>query len=301
MIRSARQLKDKIRNLAANETGVQKAEKAQALLRVFMMERFLERLSISSYHDRFILKGGMLIAAHTGVELRMTKDIDTTVRMLSIQLQDIRHTLTEIAEIDLDDGIQFEIQSAEQIMESHDYPGVRFGIKAYFETITQHFSIDISTDDTITPDAVMMEYPLTLEARTIPLLAYNLETLLAEKMETIMSRGLTNTRIRDFYDIYMLSALKRQDIHLNVLRAAFDATAAKRGTKEMISDLQNILKEIQIYEPMHGYWENFKMSYRYVDNVSWDDVFRSVRKLADQMTAQVQEETNEELLGTIMV
>lgn len=301
MIRSARQLKDKIRNLAANETGVQKAEKAQALLRVFMMERFLERLSISRYHDKFILKGGMLIAAHTGVESRMTKDIDTTVRMLSIQLQDIRHTLTEIAEIDLDDGIQFEIQSAEQIMESHDYPGVRFGIMAYFETITQHFSIDVSTNDIITPDAVMMDYPMLFETRTIPLLVYNLETLLAEKMETILSRGLTNTRMRDFYDIYMLSALKKQDIHIDDLQAAFDATAEKRGTKNRFSDLHDILEEIQCSDTMRGLWENFKTTYRYVENVSWEVVLQAVKDMADQMTAQTPKESDEELLGTVMV
>ena len=291
MIRSARQLRDKIKNMAAAENGARKAEKTQALLRVFMMERFLERIAVSEYRDRFILKGGMLVAAHAGLDSRATKDIDTSIRMLSIQMEDIRKTLIEISQIDIDDGVVFEFQSAERIMEEHDYPGIRFGINALFEGTKQHFAIDISTDDIITPDAITFAYPLMFEERTIPLLAYNLETLLAEKMETILSRGTANTRIRDYYDIYMLTELKPQKISRDDFIAAFQATAAKRGTEQRVSDFSRILNTIQESYEMQKKWERFRNTYYYVEETEWTDVLKSVYGFANWIIPDEQEKT----------
>lgn len=296
MIRSARQLRDKIKNMAAAETGARKTEKAQALLRIFMMERFLERFAVSEYRDRFILKGGMLVAAHTGLDSRATKDIDTSIRMLSIQMEDIRKTLIEISQIDINDGVAFEFQSAEPIMEEHDYPGIRFGINALFEGTKQHFAIDISTDDIITPDAVTFAYPLMFEERTIPLLAYNLETLLAEKMETILSRGTANTRIRDFYDIYMLTVLKPQKISRDDFIAAFHATAEKRGTEKRVPVFSRILNSIQESDEMLKMWDRFRKTYYYVEDTAWTDVLTSVQILANWIIPDEQEESRTEKL-----
>ena len=301
MIRSSKQLRDKIKNLAAKETGVRRTEKTQALLRVFMMERFLERIAVSEYRDRFILKGGMLVAAHTGLDSRATKDIDTSIRMLSIQAEDIRKTLEEIAQIDIGDGVVFEFQSVERIMEEHDYPGIRFGMNGLFEGTRKHFAIDISTDDIITPNAVTFAYPLMFEERTIPLLAYNLETLLAEKMETILSRGTANTRIRDFYDIYMLTELKPQAINDDDFIAAFRATAAKRGTEKLIPAFSRILNSIQESDEMQEMWDKFRKTYYYVEDAAWTDVMKSVHRLASLMIPKGQEEISTEQLESNMV
>ena len=181
-------------------------------------------------------------------------------------------------------------QSHERI-EEHDYPGIRFGINALFEGTKEHFAIDISTDDIITPDAITFAYPLMFEERTIPLLAYNLETLLAEKMETILSRGTANTRIRDFYDIYMLTELKPQKISLDDCIAAFQATAVKRGTEQRVSGFSRILNTIQESYEMQKKWERFRNTYYYVEETAWTDALKSVYGLANWIIPDEQEET----------
>ena len=197
MIHTAKQLKDKVKNMSGGNSEV-----AQALIRTYFMERFLERVSVSEYRNNFILKGGMLVASIVGVDMRATMDIDTTVKALPLNEKDARAIIERIGELQLEDGVNFKITSVKEIMEEFDYPGIRMMIEANLERMRQPFKIDISTDDAITPGAVEYKYKLMFEDRSISVLSYNLETLLAEKMQTILARGLANTRMRDFYDVY---------------------------------------------------------------------------------------------------
>ena len=203
MIKSRMQLNALIRNKAAGD-----GDKAQILLRIYMMERLLERISVSGYRDNFILKGGMLVSSLVGVDMRTTMDIDTTVRALPLTQEKAREFLEEIMAIDLEDHVSFRITKVEDIMEGHEYEGIRFHIEGVLEKLRQTIKIDISTGDAIIPAAVKYELPLILENRKIGLWAYNMETLLAEKLETVMTRADANTRMRDFYDIYILTRKK---------------------------------------------------------------------------------------------
>lgn len=182
MIQSSVQLKDKIRNLSKGNSW-----KAQTLIRNYMMERFLERCSISPYQDKFILKGGMLVASMIGLNMRATMDIDATIRNYPLTLQRAQEMIEEIARIKLPDQVEFSLKSAREIMEEHEYPGLRFMLDAHMDKLRQSVKIDISTGDIITPAAISYQYPLMFEKRSISILSYNLESVLAEKLETIFA------------------------------------------------------------------------------------------------------------------
>jgi predicted nucleotidyltransferase component of viral defense system len=199
MIKTSKQLKDKVRNMSGSDST-----KAQTFIRNFIMERFLERIAVSPYRNYFVLKGGMLVAAVIGLDMRATMDIDTTVQSLTLTTDNAKKIIEDIIALDIQDGVEFQITKISDIMEEHDYPGVRFVLEATFDHMRQAIKIDISTGDIITPSAVEFSYKLMFEERFISLWAYNTETLLAEKLETIMARGTTNTRMRDFYDIHII-------------------------------------------------------------------------------------------------
>jgi predicted nucleotidyltransferase component of viral defense system len=280
MISSAKQLKAKIKNMTEGLSPFEKSEKSQMLIRLFLMEGFLERVSVSKYRDNFILKGGILVSAYTGLDSRATKDIDTTFRALTLKLENAQNVLEEIIQIDLGDNIRYDIRGYDDIMEDFDYPGLRFTIGAKFDTIDYSFQIDISTDDAITPDAVEYEYKLMLEDRTISLTTYNLETLLAEKLQTIAARGAANTRIRDFYDIYMLTKLYDDVIAPVTLKDAFEATSRKRRTTEKSAEIHTVLEFFETDPEVNKNWNRFKMKNYFVENISWEDVMNEVKNAA---------------------
>ena len=242
MIKSRMQLNALIRNKAAGD-----GDKAQILLRIYMMERLLERISVSRYRDNFILKGGMLVSSLVGVDMRTTMDIDTTIRALPLTQEKAKAFLEKIMAIDLEDNVSFRITKIEDIMEGHEYEGFRFHIEGVLEKLRQTIKIDISTGDIITPQAVEYSYKLMFEDRAISLWTYNLETLLAEKLETIMARGTANTRMRDFYDIHVIN--KQEPFDKEVLRKAFLATSEKRDSTIQIPDFREILSSVE-YEEM---------------------------------------------------
>ena len=234
MIRTAIRLKAKVRNLSGSDSG-----KAQMLIRNVVMERFLERIALSRYRNNFILKGGMLVAAIVGLDTRATMDIDTTVTALDLSKESAQKIIEDIIAVDADDGLHFSVKSVSDIMEEHDYPGLRFMLEATLDNMRQAVKIDISTGDIITPGAVEFSYRLMFEDRAISLWTYNVETLLAEKLETIMARGAANTRMRDFYDIHIVS--RHNDCDREVLKKAFLATSQKRNTSDQITDLKEVL------------------------------------------------------------
>lgn len=274
MIHTAIQLKDKIKNLSGGDN-----EKAKFLIRNFMMERFLERVSLSRYRRNFILKGGMLVASLVGVDMRATMDIDTTIRALPLNEQDAENFIKEICEISIGDRISFNVTSVKRIMEAFDYPGMRIMLEGRLDRLRQSIKIDISTDDAITPSAMEYEYKLMFENRTIPLISYNLETLLAEKMQTIFARSIANTRLRDFYDIYELVEKYGQSINLKIMNEAFINTCSRRGTIFSYEDMASILADIKQDTGMESMWNRYASKNYYVGELAWPEVLEQVEQL----------------------
>lgn len=205
MIKTAKQLKDLIRNLSKKNLV-----DAHFLMSNYMMERFLERISLSEYKDKFILKGGMLVASMVGLDVRSTMDLDAAIKGANIDVEDVKNIIASIVAVPLEDGVKFRIKRIVEIMEEAEYPGVRVSLETTFDGIITPLKIDISTGDIITPKAVRYSLKLMLEERSIEVWAYNLETVLAEKLETIISRNVTNTRRRDFYAIYPPADIRHQ-------------------------------------------------------------------------------------------
>ena len=215
MITTARQLKDLIRNLSKK-----KSADAQILMRNYMMERFLERIALSDYKDRFILKGGMLVAAMVGLDARATMDMDATIKGANVSVEDVENIISSILSVPLEDGVEFRVKRISEIMEEAEYPGVRVSLETTFDGVRTPLKIDISTGDVITPREVRYSFKLMLEERSIEVWAYNLETVLAEKLETVISRNVTNTRMRDFYDIHILQQIYGESLSAPVLLEA---------------------------------------------------------------------------------
>lgn len=278
MIKSRMQLNALIRNKAAGD-----GDKAQILLRIYMMERLLERISVSRYRDNFILKGGMLVSSLVGVDMRTTMDIDTTIRALPLTQEKAKAFLEKIMAIDLEDNVSFRITKIEDIMEGHEYEGFRFHIEGVLEKLRQTIKIDISTGDAIIPAAVKYELPLILENRKIGLWAYNMETLLAEKLETVMTRAEANTRMRDFYDIYILTRQEVIEINPTHLKEAFAATCRKRDSEAAIPSFDEVLESIEASPEMLDAWENYRKNNPYVEDLTWGEAIHSVKLLKDQI------------------
>ena len=276
MITTARQLKDLIRNLSKK-----KSADAQILMRNYMMERFLERISLSEYKDKFILKGGMLVAAMVGLDARATMDLDATIKGANVSLTDVETIISNIIAIPIDDGVSFYIKRISEIMEKTDYPGVRVSMETKFDGVTTPLKIDISTGDVITPREIRYRFNLMLEDRTIEVWAYNLETVLAEKLETVISRNVMNTRMRDFYDIYILQKLYGEQLNKEILWNALVATARKRGTLDLIesNDIREILNEIETSSVMENLWKTYQKNYSYAADVSWHIIMEFIRDL----------------------
>ncbi len=274
MITTARQLKDLIRNLSKK-----KSADAQILMRNYMMERFLERISLSDYMDRFILKGGMLVAAMVGLDARSTMDLDATVKGANVSVEDVENIISSILSVPMEDGVEFQVKRISEIMEEAEYPGVRVSMETTFDGVRTPLKIDISTGDVITPREVRYNFKLMLEERSIEVWAYNLETVLAEKLETVISRNITNTRMRDFYDIHILQQIYGENLCAPVLRDALAATATKRGTLEQMKDAAAVFDEVEDSPVMEKLWQSYQKNYSYAADLSWHTVMDSVRAL----------------------
>jgi len=278
MIHSATQLKAIVKNRAKGDSN-----KSLVLIRKFIMERFLERLSVSEYKTQFIIKGGILVSSMVGTDNRDTMDIDTTIRGFDLNEETLKKILMEIAEITMDDGIIFKITKVSEIMDDFEYPGIRVMMVAMLDKMRTPLKLDISTNDVITPKEIEYKYPLTFEDRSIDLLSYNLETVLAEKLETILSRGEANTRMRDFYDIAILTSGVYRDPDYSLLKTALIATADKRGTTALLDRRTEIIGQIENDADIQKHWNEYQQSYDYAAMFSLADVISAVNKLFDQI------------------
>lgn len=277
MIRTSKQLKDKVRNVSKGDNDI-----AKVLIRTFMMERFLERVSLSKYRNNFILKGGMLVASMVGVDMRATMDIDTMVKELPLNEVDAEKIVSEICAIKVDDGVCFRITSVKTIMEDFEYPGIRMMLEATLDRMRQPIKLDISTDDVITPTTIEYEYKLMFEDRTISVMSYNVETMLAEKIQTVLTRGIANTRMRDFYDIYEIVKICDKKIDKTILLEAFHATCKKRETVFSNEEIKTTLSQICGNESLKHMWKQFREKNYFVGELRWDEVVDGVRREIEQ-------------------
>ena len=274
MINTAKQLKDLIRNLSKK-----KSADAQILMRNYMMERFLERISVSQYKDKFILKGGMLVAAMVGLDARATMDIDATIKGADVNVEAVERIIEEIVSVSLEDGVTFHVKQMSEIMDEAEYPGVRVSMETTFDGVRTPLKVDISTGDVITPREIQYSFKLMLEDRTIDVWAYNLETVLAEKLETVISRNITNTRMRDFYDIHILLKLYGNTLDFKILGEALLATAKKRETERYLNEAVEIFEEVQADANMQRLWTSYQKKFSYASDISWDKVMESTKEL----------------------
>lgn len=274
MIKTARQLKDLIRNLSKT-----KSADAQVLMRNYMMERFLERISLSDYRDKFILKGGMLVAAMVGLDARSTMDIDATVKGATVGVEEVENMISAIVSVPIDDGVDFRVKRISEIMDEAEYPGIRVSMETEFDHVITPLKIDISTGDAITPREIRYSFKLMLEDRTIEIWAYNLETVLAEKLETVVSRATANTRMRDFYDLHILNQLHGHSIATTDLDAALIATATKRGTETYLPNAMEVCDEVEKSPVMEKLWAAYQKKFSYASDLHWHTVMDSIRSL----------------------
>lgn len=265
------QLKALIRNLSK-----EKSVQAEIILRNFMLERLLERISLSKYRDKFILKGGMLVAAMVGIDTRSTMDMDATIRGIVFS----EEALNEILAYPVDDGVAMNLIGFENIRDESEYPGIRVSIEAILDKTRQVMKVDITTGDIITPREVEYSFSLLFENRSISIMAYNLETVLAEKLETILSRSTASTRMRDYYDVYILTTLRTSDINWDSFAKAFRRTSEKRGSYSFLLETgHNNIDAIENSQALLKLWNRYQQKNDYASDLSWNEAIISVKEL----------------------
>lgn len=272
----AMSLKAKIRNVARK-----KNMSAQVVLQNYMFERFLERLSKSEYKGKFILKGGILIASIVGIESRSTMDMDTTVKDYPITHESLKTAMSDICEIDLSDDVIFSFSGVDPIRNDDAYGGFKVSLQADYDTIIIPMHLDVTTGDAITPEEVLHHYKMIFKEESIDVWAYNIETILAEKVETILSRGELNTRPRDFYDVYILT--RTQSYSNTVFINALTKTAEHRETSHIFNEISNRVEAIERSEALRNRWTKYTKNYPYAKDITYTEVMDALKELVNSL------------------
>ena len=275
-MKNAMQLKAIVKNISK-----EKRISAQLVLQNYMLERFLERVSLSLYRSQFIIKGGFLIASMVGLDSRATMDMDATVKGYPVDEASIQRMIEEIITIPVDDGIAFEFRSIGEIREGDDYSGYRVALTAKYEKMAVPLKLDITTGDKITPREIEYRYRLMLEDRSISVLAYNLATILAEKLETVISRGDQNTRPRDYYDIYILTRLQAENIEPEILKEALQVTTEKRGSAEVVKRYREIMQAVKSSDVMIRQWNDYRKDFSYAAEIEFGQTCDAIVAVMD--------------------
>lgn len=266
-------LKGRIKNYAKKNNIA-----AQVVLQNYMFERFLERLSQSDFSQKFVIKGGMLIAAIVGLDTRSTMDLDTTLRNLPLSEDKILAAVKEICGINLEDDVSFDVKSIAPIRKDDKYGGFCVRLDAIYDTIVTPLSIDVSTGDVITPSAVQYEFGGIFDENVkIKLWGYNIETVMAEKAETILSRGIFNTRPRDYYDVYILGTTQKYD--KEIFKEALNATAEHRGSLKKILDTDSIMRQISESGELQQLWIKYQQRFVYARGIPYENIIAVLRQL----------------------
>lgn len=275
-MKNAMQLKAVIKNIAKD-----KHISAQLVMQNFMLERLLERISVSKYQQSFILKGGFLIAAMVGLDTRATMDMDATIKGWAVGEESVKKMFLDICEIELQDDVNFEFKKLGVIREGDEYSGYRVSLSANYLPMAVPLKVDITAGDKITPREIEYRFKLLLEDREISVLAYNLETVMAEKLETVVSRGDQNTRPRDYYDVYILAKLQYKNIEIESLKAALKATSKKRGSTEVLKDYKHIIDVVRNSDVMLRQWQNYQKDFEYASDIGFGEVCDAVIQMMD--------------------
>lgn len=273
-MRTPEQLKGYLRNLAK-----EKKISAQELLQVFMFEGLIERLSMSEYRDNLVLKGGLLVASLIGIDERTTMDMDTTIVGYPVTEESMEALIKDILAVKLDDGIQFKYIGLTPIRKNDDYSNYTITLEARYEGILVPLKIDVTTGDVITPSKVAYDYYLSFEDKTVLVYSYPLETIFAEKLETILSRNVTNTRARDFYDLYLLYNTKWDKVNLNVLKEALIATAINRETVDEVYDYIDVMNDISTSKTVTSSWDRYQHENAYAQAIELNDIFKVISNI----------------------
>ena len=278
-MKNAMQLKAHVNNMA-KEAGIP----TQALMQSYLLERLLERLSRSTWRDNIVIKGGVLISSLVGVSSRTTMDLDTTVRGFALTHDSAEKVFRDIMAVKVDDDWEFELDRIEDIRETDDYPGIRVHLKGSYPPMLVPLTVDITTGDRITPDAVEYSYPLLFGEGEISLMAYPIETVLAEKLETVVSRGVANTRLRDFYDIYVLLGVKRNEINMEILRNALASTCEKRSSQAAIARWADTLDDVAGDAAMLEQWAKYVRKNPYAKGIALQDCCKAAKCVFVELT-----------------
>lgn len=271
MIKSAKSLMDKSKNLAkVNNISVNE------VLQNYMFERILERLSVSKYKHNFILKGGLLLSSIMGIDTRTTMDMDTCIRGITLTDEELYSVLKEILDTKLEDGVEFSIKNSEPIKEEDEYSGLRYNILAMFDHLKVNLSIDIATGDLITPREIEYNYKMLFEDRNLKIMTYNIESIIAEKFQTVISRGVLNSRMKDYYDLYYL--ITNKEFSEDILKTAINKTFEKRETE--IRNVNSVLNDIKNAEFIKEMWTNYSNHYPYANEVKFEEVISAMEKLS---------------------
>ena len=279
MIKNKDSLKAKASNLA-KQTNIPN----KYIIQNFMFEALLKRISNSNYKDKFIIKGGLLLSSIFGVNLRSTMDLDTTIKGLPLNKSTITKVITEIINIDLKDNITFEIENIKDIREEDLYSGYNVNLKADFDGLKTNLMIDITTGDIITYKEVEFKYNTLFDNDTINIMTYNYETIIAEKFESIISRNIDNTRMKDYYDLYMFVNLKWNDINKETLRKAIINTSKNRETLSYIENANEYIDLIEDDSELKLLWNNYQKNYEYAKDISFEDTIKSIKIISEIVT-----------------
>lgn len=272
MIKNKDSLKVKVSNLALSTNIPNKY-----LIQSFMFEALLKRISVSKYKDKFIIKGGLLLSSIFGVNLRSTMDLDTTIKGLPLDRTTITKVINEIISIDLKDNIKLEIENIKDIREEELYSGFNINLKAEFDGLRTNLMIDITTGDVITYKEVQFEYKTLFDNEIVNIMTYNYETIIAEKFEAIVSRNIDNTRMKDYYDLYMFVNLKWDDIDKTILRKAIFNTSKKRETLNYIEEADKYIELINEDSKLKSLWKNYQNNYVYAKDISFENTIDAIK------------------------
>lgn len=275
MIINKDSLKAKLKNLS-KKTNIE----SNYLLQSFMFEGLLKRISTSKYKEKFIIKGGMLLTSIFGVNLRSTMDLDATLKGISLNSKIIADIFKELITIDANDKMIFELIDIKEIREEDIYSGFCVNLKATFDNLWTNLMVDITTGDIITYKEVEFEQKTLFDNETISILSYNYETIIAEKYESIISRNIDNSRMKDYYDLYMFVQLKWDDINKEVLYQAVRNTSKKRGTTNDIDNSEEIIKKIEEDDHIKNLWTDYQNKYNYAKDIKFIDVINAIKVIS---------------------
>lgn len=272
MIKNAKSLMDKSRNLAKSCSIT-----TNEVLQNFMFERILERLSVSKYKNNFILKGGLLLSSIMGIDTRTTMDMDTCIKGIDLTDEQLYEVLNEILNIDIEDGVIFEIKNSRPIREEDTYGGLRYNIVAKFDNVRVDLSIDIATGDLITPHEIEYDYKMMFEERNLKIMAYNVESIIAEKFQTVIARGILNSRLKDYYDLYYLVTYK--EFSKQHIKDAIIRTFNKRETE--IEKIDNTILEIKQSDFIKERWTSYSKQYIYSKGIEFEQILNVIEKIKE--------------------